>query len=184
MNLIEMGFTKSRTLLIPLRKEDFGLSEEKIRFRGKIFDPKKELHITVVGRKLGQALEKAIEANPGLNITLMHTVEEATWHKQDWTYKKKDEMYHVSKDREEVNPQGEVKVIHAESIILMVEAPGVDKFYKELSGLLGKYLEVPPVHVTLYTHGDTVGIGLSNQASFEEFVVGRVLPDELRGFSA
>jgi len=184
MNSIDMGFTEKRTLLIPLRKEDFGLSEEKIQFRGKIFDPKKEVHITVVGRKLGQELEEAIEVNPRLNTTLMQAVKEASWHKQGWSFKKKDEMYHVSRDREQVNPRGEVEVIHAESIILMVEAPGVDKFYEELSRLLGKDLEVPPVHVTLYTHGDTVGIGLLTQAAFEEFVAGRVFPDELRGFSA
>ena len=184
MNLIEMGFTESLTLLIPLRKEDFGLSEAKIQFRDKIFDPKKEVHITVVSRKLGQELGEAIEVNPRLNIPLMQAVKEARWHKQDWSYRKKDEMYHLSRDSAQVNPRGEIEVIHAESIILMVEAPGVDKFYEELSGLLGKDIEVPPVHVTLYTHGDTVGIGLLTQAAFEAFATGRVFPDELRGFSA
>lgn len=184
MNSIEVGFTEIRTLLIPLRKKDFGLSEEKVQFRGQIFDPKDEVHITVVGRALGQELEEAIETIPRLKAKLTKAVKEAAWHKQDWSYKKKDEIYHVSREKEQANPRGEVEVIHAESIILMIEAPGIQEFYLILSELLGKDLEVPPVHVTLYTYGDPFGIGLPTQAVFEEFVTGRVFAGELRGLSA
>jgi hypothetical protein len=184
MRLSDVGFTEIRTLIMPLQRDVFGLSQEKIQFRGHIFDPKDEVHITVVGRALGQELEEALEANPRLITRLKKEVEEAAWRRDGWSYRKRDELYHVSQDKQRSNAQGEVEVIHAESIILMIEAPGIEEFYEKLGQMLEKDLKVPPVHVTLYTYGDPFGIALPTQAAFEEFVTRRVYPGELGRLSA
>ncbi len=174
MNLTRIGFTEIGTLLIPLSKEDFGLSDEKIEFLGKVFEPKEEVHITVIGKDLGQKLQEAIKGDPAIENQIEQVMKEA-----DWSYEKKDKMYHISKDKKKVDLQGDFKVIHAESIILMVEIAGIEQFYRKLGRIIGTELEVPPTHVTLYTYGDPVGIGLPNQAAFEEFVTREILPNEL-----
>jgi hypothetical protein len=49
----------------------------------------------------------------------------------------------------------------------MVEMPAFQPFYEKLreKGLdLG---EVPPIHITLYTHGDASGIALNSEEDFK-----------------
>lgn len=65
-----------------------------------------------------------------------------------------------------------------ESLIEMVAVPGLAPFYAELSRILGEELELPPVHVTLFTFGRAKGIGLPTQAVFEQRVRGETRPSE------
>lgn len=179
MHLARTGFTEIGTLLIPLNKEDFELSDEKVEFLGLVFEPKEEVHITVIGRDLGQILEEAARSDPVIESQIKQAIK-----KTDWSYKKRHKMYHVSKDKKVVDSQRDIEVVHTESIILMVEVVGIEHFYEKLGRIVGMELEVPPTHVTLYTYGDSFGIGLPNQAAFEEFVTREVLPNELRRLSS
>ena len=177
MDLTRIGFTKIGTLIIPLSKEEFGLLDEKVEFRGKVFDPKDEVHITVMGRALSGKMAKAIQANPMLESQIEQAIKE-----MNRSYEKLDRMYHVAKDIEP-DEEGGARVVHAESIIVMVKAPGIERFYERLRQIIDDDLEVPPLHVTLYTYKHSFGIGLSSQAAFDKHVTCEVSPDELKRHS-
>lgn len=166
------------TLLIPLNKEDVGLLDEHVVFRGTVFEPKREVHITVVGKDLGCKLKEAMKSDPLIESQIEQAIEET-----DWSYESKDKMYHVSKDKKEGDPEEGVEIVHTESIILMMEVAGIQHFYEKLGRITQMGSEVPPTHVTLYTHGDSFGIGLANRADFEECVTGEILPNELKRLS-
>lgn len=176
-DLTDIGLTDKQSLLIQLRREDFGLSEDKVRYGCLTFDPKTETHITVLGKSIGQDLARRSD-DPAFKECLACAVKAAAWQREGWSYEK-DRFYHVAKDKEETGPEGGTEQVHAESIIQTVRAPGIAEFYIELSKLLGQRLEVPPLHVTLYTLGDPEGIGLPNQEAFEAYVTRGILPEEL-----
>ena len=77
-----------------------------------------------------------------------------------------------------------MQVVHAESIIVMVEVPGIRRFYREIGRILGREIEVPPTHVTLYTYGGLCGIGLPTQEDFERYVTREVPMNELKRISS
>jgi len=166
------------TLLIHLNKEDIGLSDERVQFHDKVFEPKEEVHITIIGKSLGRQLKEAGEEDPLIGSQIRQAIAET-----DWSYKVTDKMYHVSKDKQKRGPQGDLQFVHAESIILMVDVVGIQNFYEKLDRIIQMELEAPPTHITLYTYGDPVGIGLASQAEFREFVTREVLPDELKRLS-
>lgn len=174
MDPARIGFTKEGRLIIPLSKEEFGLLDRKIQFRDKVFDPKDEVHITVMGRALSGKVAEAIQANPLLESQIGRAIDE-----MDRTYEKLDKMYHVAKG---IKPEegGGDQIIQAESIIVMVKAPGIERFYERLRQIMGKVPKVPPLHVTLYTHNYSLGIGLSSQADFDKYVTRKVSANELR----
>jgi hypothetical protein len=62
----------------------------------------------------------------------------------------------------------------------MVKAPGIERFYERVGQIMGEDLEVPPLHVTLYTNEYSFGIGLSSQEAFDKYVASEVSPDELK----
>jgi hypothetical protein len=169
---------KTGSLLILLTKDGIGLSDGNVVYRGRVFKPKEEVHITVVGSELGQKLIEMCSANHEIKERILRAITEV-----DCFYRAQDEMYHVAKDKQLTSADGESELLHAESIIRMVSVPGIQQFYKQLSTIAGIQLEMPPLHVTLYTYGDSRGIGLSNQAAFREFVTKEVQPNELKRLS-
>jgi hypothetical protein len=82
--------------------------------------------------------------------------------RSDWSYRKEEAFFHVAEPPD------------AETIIQMVEMPGLGDFFAALGKLVGAHLELPPTHVTLYTYHTEKGIGLPTQAVFEELVQGPV----------
>lgn len=179
MRLAEIGFTEQGTLLIRLQLQGFGLALKGIRYQDKDFKPKQEVHITIVGKVLGRELEELVASNPILQTRLKRVVDEAPWLQEGWRYQKTDQIYHVAEDKQMVSPEGETEIVHAESIILMVEAPGLEAFYEQLGEIFGRPLEVPPLHVTLYTRNYPRGIGIPDRATFERLVTEEVSSDEL-----
>ena len=166
---------KTGSLLLPLTKDGVGLSGGAIVYHGKVFEPKEEVHITVIGSELGRKIIEMSSANHEIKERILKAIAEA-----DWSYSVQGKMHHVVKDKELPSPPAANKILHAESIIRMASVPGIQQFYEQLGAIVGIQLEVPPVHVTLYTYGDPRGIGLPNQAAFEEFVREEVAPDELK----
>ena len=65
------------------------------------------------------------------------------------TVKMRDEFWMLTKGR-------------ARSIIQMCDVAGADEFFANLG------VETPPLHVTLYTLGDTRGIGVASWAELEQ----------------
>jgi hypothetical protein len=54
------------------------------------------------------------------------------------------------------------------TLIVMVQAPGLQKLYADLSAALGGCLELPPAHVTLYSSDPFDGIGLDHARELAE----------------
>lgn len=154
---------KSGYLRIELDKEAYGFVNAEFSFQDKDFEPKKELHITILGQGAADEVRRAMEAHPGKVRQVKRLIGST-----DWSYRKFQRFYQA---RDE---QG------AQSIIQMVEVPALHKFFEELSRVVDQALKTPPVHVTLYTYGDPEGIGLSDRETFEKRVTGEVSPKVLQ----
>jgi len=143
-------------------KVDYGFVDQPVRYRGKTFQPKSELHITIVSEDAGIIL-KHLESHPDdvidINDLLLST---------DWSFIPLDEFYYV-----EEKPG-------VETIIQLVELPGLRSFLKDLSRLTGQGFILPPMHITLYTRGMEKGISIPDQNKFQELAKARILPGEVR----
>lgn len=151
------------TLLLRLRKEDVGLGEETITYQGARFQPKDEVHITVIGSALGEQLLDALEGEE--HRRRFDSLVAAT----DWHYRLLNRWHHVVRHGDEP----------AESIIRMVDVPPLPAFYTALEAIAGLSIPPRPAHITLYTRGDDGGIGIATWNQFEELVSGAVDPAAL-----
>lgn len=149
--------------LLQLAKEDVGLEDGPLTFRGKTFWPKAEVHITVVGGALAEILAAAVREDPALEAEVRHAIAATAWR-----YRPEDEWYHVVRDDE----KGE-----AESIVRMTTVPPLPGFYRRLEEVLAVTILERPAHVTLYTWNDAHGIGIPTWDVFDERVQGRVQPE-------
>lgn len=144
-----------------LDKVDYGYVDQAVRYQGRVFQPKSELRITIISEDAG-VLSKYLASHPDDIDDVQDLVLSA-----DWRCNKLDEFYHV------VDQPG------VETIIQMVELPGLRQFFRDLSKLVGQGFLLPPMHVTLYTRGTQEGIQLPDQQSFQQRVRTRVLPWEV-----
>lgn len=153
---------ESAYLVVQLDKRAFDLPEGEVIYQGASFQPKDELHITILSREAAEKVKAHLERHPQDKDRLEHLIAET-----NWSYRKKDEYYYIQEEP------------GVETIIQMVALPGLQPFYQELSGLVGEELERPPAHVTLYMRGASKGIGLPTRAEFNRLVKSRVDPAEL-----
>lgn len=153
--------TETGYILVHLDKIDYGYMDQAVRYLGKVFQPKSELHITIVSQD-AEHIMKYLDAHPqetsSLNDLILST---------DWSFRKLEQYFHMAEDAEN------------ESIIQMVELPMLQTFLKDLSKLVGRGFELPPTHVTLYTHGNEKGVSLPNQILFKERMKSPMRPREL-----
>jgi hypothetical protein len=149
-------------LVVRIDLEGYGLPSYDVRYQGKGFRPKDEMHITIVSRQAAETVQAHLERQPG-DLKRM----EDLIHDTDWSYRKLDRFYYV------IEEPGQ------ETIIQMVEVPSLEEFYQRLGEILGRSLDVPPSHVTLFTHGTSKGIGLPTRQVFDELVKAQVKPDEV-----
>jgi len=114
----------NRNVDYPLTRDELGLSDAKVEFHGKVFDPKEDPHITVMGRRTSGQVARAIEADPAIRRRIEQAIKE-----MDRSYETTGSVFHIAKDipPEERSDQ----VIHAESIIVMVNSPGIERFLQE-----------------------------------------------------
>ncbi len=140
---------KTGTILLDIRDETLIDSDEAAQLAAEGFQPKVELHQTVIGFKQGRQIKKAIKARPELADQIAELAETTEWGAQPT-----GERYRLRKQYEgEDEPR--------ESIIEMVETPGAGGFIAQLNELTGLALEEQPPHVTLYTKGNPQGIGVN-----------------------
>jgi hypothetical protein len=160
------------SLILPIPREVVGLDDRQVRFQGKVFDPKGEPHITLVGKSTGRRLLEARAADPTLENRLRQVIEGV-----DWSYRLTNAYYHLAEERPRGGAGQTTLRIPAESIIQMVELPGLTAFYQHLNEwLLADPLPLPPAHVTLYTYAWPFGIGLRDADEFANLVTGPVDP--------
>ncbi len=131
------------------------------------FEPKPELHATVVGSALGRELQAVFGARAQALV-------EAAVAAQDWRFRRTGRRLLL---RKAFVDGGAARMAH--SIVELVEMPAMAAFHRALGRALGRQLPVPPPHVTLYTAGRAQGIGVSSPARLRAFAVRGIAADEL-----
>ncbi len=145
-------------LVVNIDKASYTFLDRPVRWDNRIFQPKIELHITIISQDAEKVLRATAE-----NAEMLARVQNLVSH-TDWRFHKLSDFYHI------------VETPGVETLIQMVALPALPAFFEELSSLLGEHFHLPPTHVTLYTLGTEKGIGLPTRAVFEELTRSRVDP--------
>ena len=148
MRLKWPGINAKGNVLIDLESESFCLTEIPVLVQGEHFTPKDELHVTLMGSEHGLIIQDKIPHDQTIDKLLEKTFEEI-----DWSYKQTGPVHILSRLKEDVVEQ---------SVIMLIEMPGVTTFYDQLKalGLIDLETPVPPPHVTMYTLNCPSGIGV------------------------
>ncbi|MDQ3269286.1 MAG: hypothetical protein M3Q11_03675 [Pseudomonadota bacterium] len=162
------GWTPQKTLILPIPHDLWPPPSSPVSLDGITFQPKHELHVTLVGRGLGQALH----GEPGRRGFRVQTVREA-FARQDWSFERSGHFLRLEK--RELAGRGR----SIGSIVEHVRMPALARFYDELADLLGRKLAIPPPHVTLYTVGRSQGIAVPDVATLQRLAMREVSAHEL-----
>lgn len=162
------GWTPQKTLLLPIAPATWPPPASGVRVDAQNFAAKHELHLTLVGRRLGQLLL----ASPGERRYRTRAVR-AAFEALDWGWQRTGRLLWLEKHGAEGGPDDRMR-----AIVELVELPAMADFHRQLGTLLGRELPVPPPHVTLYTAGKARGIGVPTAAALREFTVRAVTPAE------
>ncbi len=165
-------FAHAAGMVLPLPPDRWPPPAGGIRLDGLAFDPKPELHVTLVGSALGHELQVTFG---GSAIARVREARNAL----DWRFERSGRLVLLRKPL-----AGCSKGSVAHSIIELVHLPAMAPFHRALGRLLGRQLPVPPAHVTLYTAGDARGIGASSPARLRAFTVRVVATKEITGAQA
>lgn len=160
------GWTAERTLILPL---DEPPPARPIRLDGVLLQPKHELHLTLLGRTLGERLHAAFD--PGYLTSALRARFEAL----DWTIRREGVFLLLRKPA--LRDDGERGAVH--SVIERVQAPALAAFHRTVERLLGRTLPRPPPHITLYTEGRRKGIGVPAESALRAFTVRQVAREEI-----
>lgn len=152
------GWTAQHTLLLPVPPEAWPPPDAPVTLDGVTLQPKRELHITLVGTRLGKALREAERTGrfPG------NAVRQA-FARQDWQWTRTGETTLLRAPSK--RPGGPPR----RALIEHVDLPAMAHFHHALGELLGETLAVPPPHVTLYVAGTDQGIGLPDRETLAKF---------------
>ena len=158
------GLGPLNTLVISVDRHEFGIGPEPVNYAGKLFQPKQEAHITILGSTLGSRLSQQFDHDSGIERKVRQAFEDI-----DWCYQKTSDLRHLV--RQQTNGS-DVE----ESIIMLVRMDGMTVFYQCLMdlGLIPADHPVPPAHVTLYTHNCDTGIGVHSDAELAELTRSRI----------
>lgn len=148
------------SLVLPIAPADWPPPGDGIEVDGVALAPKPELHVTVIGSRLGGELRTTF-AQPWLATAVAAALDV-----QDWRFTRSGRHWLLRKPYVE---DGRQQVTH--SVIERIELPAMAPFYRELGRLLGRQLPVPPPHVTLYVAGRKQGIGVSSEAQMRGFAL-------------
>lgn len=154
------GWSNENTLVLPV---DEPPPDSALDVGGRRFDPRKSLHITLVGRALGAELRQSLGER--LEIATRPAFEAL-----DWTHERSGRRLVI--EREDTTDDGSRGTVA--SVVELVELPALAYYYRWLGELLGRELPVPPPHITLYTHGKAKGIGIPTRQSLRAW--GRPFP--------
>lgn len=159
MKLPWPGFNEKKTVIIPLEKGAFDISGSPIIIQSRLFKPKDELHITLIGKKLGGSLQQEISRDPEIEKQL-----DLAFQDIDWSFEQTGPVHILSRTKEIKNNKVVGITVNQESIILILGMPGIAAFYDYLKtqNLIESDQQVPPPHVTLYTRNCPSGIGVSS----------------------
>ena len=152
------GWTKQDTLLLPVPPDTWPPPAAPVTVDGITLDPKRELHITLVGRRLGRELRAAADAGRIRADAVRKAFEDLDW---TWTATGSRTLLEAPAKRK----GGPVR--HA--LVEQLDLPAMAAFHGDLADLLGRSLPVPPPHVTLYVAGSRQGIGLPDRETLAAY---------------
>ncbi|HET7844074.1 MAG TPA: hypothetical protein VFL14_07985 [Xanthomonadales bacterium] len=150
------GFGPAATIVVPVDPATWAPPAAAVTIAGVRFAPKRELHVTVVGKALGARVRDALDE--------AHVA--ALFEALDWRFRRTHRIVHVRR---------EVDGVVEQSLIERVEQPAMATFHDVLAQRLGTALPVPPPHVTLWTHGTDEGIGLPDEETLARWNVGEIV---------
>ncbi|HVF35004.1 MAG TPA: hypothetical protein VND91_06740, partial [Candidatus Saccharimonadia bacterium] len=159
------GFRPDGTLVLPIDDRSGAWPARPLKLDETRFAPKRELHVTIVGRALGARVAEALSRESLAERELADAFEAL-----DWSHDDTDAFVWLRK----VKPEGV-----ADSIIELVDLPALAAFHFALGRRLGDRLAVPPAHLTRWVRGDPEGIGVPDDAALHELTVRLVAREEL-----
>lgn len=163
MHTATMDFDQS--LILPIPRTRWAPPRAPVTVDGIELAPKPELHITLIGRRLGAELRATFDT-AFLDVAIA-----AAFDIRDWRFRRTGRYLLLRK-----RLSGD-RVTH--SIIERVDLPAMAPFHHSLGRLVGRQLPVPPAHVTLHTAGDSGGIGVASPRRLRALMVREVGVDEL-----
>ncbi len=156
------GWSPQKTLVLPIAPVVWPPPVETLKVDGLTFLPARELHVTLVGRWLGPALQSEPGRGQAVRDAFMRL---------DWGFTRTGELLRLEK-HELTGSGGPGRTIG--SIIERIEMPAMTAFYDQLAVLLGRGLSIPPPHVTVYTTGRSQGIAVPDVATLQRLTVHEV----------
>lgn len=158
-------------MLLPIPLADWPPPDSPVRLREGIeLAPKSELHLTLVGSRLGASLRR------NLGEAFLDEALRALVARLDWRFRRGGRLLLLRK-RDHGGDGGQVRVRH--SLVELVSLPAMAPLHQALGGLLGRQLPVPPPHVTLHVAGAPRGIGLPSGAMLRACALREVAAAEL-----
>ena len=162
------GWSAARTLVLPVPVAAWAPPVASVTLDGVAFEPKRELHVTLLGGALGSELHAA------LGERALQRATRAAFQVQDWSFTRPGRWLLL---RKVADGRSNPKVSH--SVIECVDMPAMARFYAGLEDLLGRELALPPPHVTLFTAGKAEGIGVASLQQLRAYVVRELACGEL-----
>ena len=155
------GFTPKGTVILPVPGNRWPARRKPLALHGCRFRPKRELHVTLVGKALGARLKAAMNAGALTEEDLA-----SAFALQTWRCVRNGRCVRLRKAAAPGTTEAAI-----ESVIERIALPAMAGFHDALGRLLRESLPVPPAHVTLYTHGDDEGIGVPDEATLDALTV-------------
>lgn len=164
------GWSPERTLVLPVPVAAWAAPAAGVTLDGVALEPKRELHVTLVGGALGRELHSALAP------ARLERASRDAFQAQDWTFARSGRWLLLRKASGEA---GKSDAFH--SVIECIGMPAMVRFHAALGVLLGRQLPAPPPHVTLFTAGKAGGIGVASLRQLRAYVVREVGSAELGG---
>jgi len=160
------GFTDDGGLLLPLDADGFLTTEMPLRLRldGHVLERKRELHLTLLNRRQGQALRDGIGGD-----RVRAAFESLAWEPRGTG---RYALLHKTKDEWD-GP------LPAWAVVEHLHEPALSAFRHLLTEASGLALDSGVPHVTLYVAGDPGGIGVPDVATYQACYVREVDAQEL-----
>jgi hypothetical protein len=152
------------SLITPLDWSDFIFAPKRVRIEDAWFEPKDELHITVISKRVGRTLSEKMSLDPALATRVTKKFEAI-----DWGFELVGPVHIISRLKEKLEDEG-ATLRHEKTIILKLSMPGMSDFYEALKALdlISVDTSTPPPHVTLYTLNCPTGVSLASNKTLDD----------------
>lgn len=157
---------------IRLKKSEVDISDIKAFAQKMGFIEQTSRHITIIGDQTEDKINSMLGqlGSKQEKEKLLSKIEKIIG-QFDWSFSPHHEVYHIKKQG--AFGQGSRMIENRESIVRLVNMPGMKRFYTKLNKLFSTNLPVQLPHITLFTKGDRPdarwrGIGIPSTNEFRK----------------